>query len=140
MTTTPAPATTSVAPSWPHWTFRIVASLAALLLFIQSILAGQFIADKHDKLAFTLHQENATVASVVVVLLIVAAILSRWPGRGPIGPLIASIGLLVVTAGEAAAGYGKLTQLHVPLGVLLIGIAVGMAIAAWRRPVHITSV
>jgi hypothetical protein len=139
MTTTIAPTTSSVAPAWPHWTFRIVATVAALLLFVQSVLAGQFIADKSDKLAFVLHRENATLASVVVVLLIVAAILSRWPGRGPGGPIVASIGLLVVTAGEAAAGYGKLTQLHVPLGVLLIGISVGMAIAAWRRPVHIVT-
>ena len=44
--------------------------------------------------------------------------------RGPIG-------LLVVTAGEAAAGFAKLTQLHIPLGVLLIGIAAWMAISSW---------
>ncbi|HEX4057357.1 MAG TPA: hypothetical protein VHX87_03450 [Galbitalea sp.] len=121
----------SVHPTWPLWTYRIVATLAAVLLFIQSIFAGEFIADKHDKLAFMLHRENATVASVVVLLLVVAAILWIKPGGGPRTVLPRAIGLLVVTAGEAAAGYAKLTQLHVPLAVLLIGIAAWMAISSW---------
>jgi hypothetical protein len=129
MTTTTLP--TKTAPTWPLWAYRIVATLAAVLLFIQSILAGQFIADKHDKLALTLHRENATVASVVVLVLVVAAILSVWPGGGPRTVIPRAIGLLVVTAGEGAAGYAKLIQLHVPLGVLLIGIAAWMAIASW---------
>jgi hypothetical protein len=119
------------APAWPLWTYRIVATLAAVLLFVQSILAGQFIADKHDKIAFTLHRENAMLSVVVVLLLVIAAILSVKPGGGPRTVLPRAIGLLVVAAGEAAAGFAKLTQLHVPLGVLLIGIAVWMAVSSW---------
>jgi hypothetical protein len=131
MTTTPTSPSTTLAPTWPAWTYRIVATLAAVLLFIQSILAGQFIADKHDKLAFMLHRENAILATVVVLVLVLAAILSVWPGGGRRTVLPRAIGLLVVTAGEAAAGFGKLTQLHVPLGVLLIGIAAWMAVSSW---------
>lgn len=119
------------APGWPLWTYRIVASVSALLLFIQSVLAGQFLGDKHDKLAFMLHRENAILATIVVLVLVIAAILSIWPGSGPRTVLPRAIGLLVVTAGEAAAGFAKLTWLHVPLGVLLIGIAAWMAIASW---------
>jgi hypothetical protein len=135
MTSTP-PATTSssAAPAWPLWTYRIVATLAAVLLFVQSILAGQFIADKHDKLAFMLHRENAIISVVVVLVLVVAAILTVWPGGGRKSVLPRAIGLLVVTAGEAVAGFTKLTALHVPLGVLLIGIAAMMAVLSWRRP------
>ena len=137
MTTTTAHSPARVAPSWPLWTYRIVASVAAVLLFAQSILAGQFIGDKNDKIAFMLHRENAILASVVVLLLVVAAILSIWPGGGPRAVLPRAIGLLVVTAGEGAAGFAKLTALHIPLGVLLIGIAAWMAIASWmphRKP------
>jgi hypothetical protein len=123
----------SAAPTWPLWTYRIVATLAAVLLFIQSILAGQFIADKHDKIAFTLHRENAIISVIVVLVLVVAAILTVWPGGGRKTVLPRAIGLLVVTAGEAAAGFAKLTALHVPLGVLLIGIAAMMAVLSWRR-------
>ncbi|HEX4401861.1 MAG TPA: hypothetical protein VGF80_12355 [Galbitalea sp.] len=123
------------APAWPLWAYRIVASLAALLLFIQSVLAGQFLGDKHDKLAFALHRENAIISTIVVLVLVIAAILTVWPGGGPKTVLPRAIGLLVVTAGEAAAGFAKLTALHVPLGVLLIGIAVMMAVLAWRRPI-----
>jgi hypothetical protein len=123
----------SVAPTWPLSTYRIVATLAAVLLFIQSILAGQFIADKHDKIAFTLHRENAIISVIVVLVLVVAAILTVWPGGGRKTVLPRAIGLLVVTAGEAAAGFAKLTALHVPLGVLLIGIAAWMAVLSWRR-------
>jgi hypothetical protein len=121
----------TIAPAWPAWTYRIVATLAAVLLFIQSILAGEFIADKSDKLAFTLHRENAILSVIVVLVLVVAAILSVWPGGGRRTVLPRAIGLLVVTAGEAVAGFAKLTQLHVPLGVLLIGIAAWMAISSW---------
>ena len=128
--TTVAPAT-SVSPPWPLWTYRVVATLAAVLLFIQSILAGQFIADKNDKFAFMLHRENAVLASVVVLILVIAAILSVKPGGGSRAVIPRAIGLLVVTAFEGFAGFQKLTALHVPLGVLLIGIAAWMAIASW---------
>lgn len=136
MTPTPASDETSTskhqsAPAWPFWTYRIIATLAAILLFVQSILAGQFIADKNDRIAFALHRENAVLASVVVLILVVAAILTVWPGGGPRRVLPRAIGLLVVTAFEGFAGFAKLTQLHVPLGVLLIGIAAWMAIASW---------
>jgi hypothetical protein len=131
MTKTTAPTTTSVPPTWPAWAYRIVATLAAVLLFIQSILAGQFIADKNDKVAFMLHRDNAIVSVIVVLVLVVAAILSVWPGGGRRTVLPRAIGLLVVTAGEAAAGFAKLTALHIPLGVLLIGIAAWMAISSW---------
>lgn len=131
MTTTTIPTTKSVPPTWPAWAYRIVATLAAVLLFIQSILAGQFIADKNDKFAFTLHRENAIVSVVLVLVLVVVAILSVWPGGGRRTVLPRAVGLLVVTAGEAAAGFAKLTQLHIPLGVLLIGIAAWMAISSW---------
>jgi hypothetical protein len=131
MTTTPTIQTPSVAPTWPVWTYRIVATLAAVLLFIQSILAGQFIADKQDKIAFELHRDNAMISVVVVLVLVVAAILTVWPGGGRKTVLPRAVGLLVVTAGEAAAGFAKLPALHVPLGVALIGIAAWMAISSW---------
>jgi hypothetical protein len=131
---TSTPATTTVRPAWPLWTYRIVATVAAVLLFVQSILAGQFLGDKTNKLAFALHRENAILSVAVVLVLVVAAILSVRPGGGPRAVLPRAIGLLVVTAGEAVAGFAKLTALHVPLGVLLIGIAAWMAIASWRRP------
>jgi hypothetical protein len=132
--TSPAKISSSIAPTWPLWTYRIVATLAAVLLFVQSILAGQFIADKHDKLAFMLHRENAIFSVALVLVLVIAAILTVWPGGGRKAVLPRAIGLLVVTAGEAVAGFTKLTALHVPLGVLLIGIAAMMAVLSWRRP------
>jgi hypothetical protein len=131
MTSSTVAPSTSSAPTWPLWIYRIVATLAAVLLFIQSILAGQFIGDKHGKLAFMLHRDNAIIASVVVLILVIAAILSVKPGGGPRTVLPRAIGLLIVTAGEGAAGFAKLTALHVPLGVLLIGIAAWMAISSW---------
>ena len=133
MTTTSTSAA-KTAPTWPLWTYRIVATVAAVLLFVQSILAGEFIGDKNDKFAFMLHRENAILATDIVLVLVVAAILTVWPGGGPKTVLPRAIGLLLVTAGEAAAGFAKLTQLHVPLGVLLIGIAIMMAVLAWRPP------
>jgi hypothetical protein len=92
-----------IEPAWPPWSYRIVSTIAALLLFVRSILAGEFIADKHNKLAFMLYCENAIVSVVVVLVLVVAAVLTVWPGGGRKTVLPRAIGLLVVTAGEAAA-------------------------------------
>lgn len=138
MTAQDAPA--GRAPSWPRWALRISLTLAALLLLSQSITAGLFLADLRG--AFPVHRELATAAGIALIVGFVAAILcvrlcgdARWP-------IWATLGMLALMSLQAFAGYKSLTALHVPLGVVTIVIALGLAAWSWipwsdatRRPV-----
>ena len=113
------------------WLYRISSGLAALSLFLQSVTAGQFISDKHDHLAFTLHRTNAMIAAVLVIVVIVAAILMRVRENGRMGRVWESIALFVLVALVIVAGFAKLTPLHIPLAVAIIAMSLGMAVTAW---------
>jgi hypothetical protein len=76
---------------WVYWPFRVVVSAAGVLLFNQAVFAGQFLSGTFGVLHT--HQENATVAGLVVLAAALAAILIRWPGRGPSWPIFACLGV-----------------------------------------------
>ena len=119
--------------SWFVWPFRLGASLAAVLLCDQAVFAGQFLSGTFGSLHT--HRENATVAGVSVLVTAVFAALLRWPGRGPIWPLFACLGLFAAIAAQIAAGFARVLALHVPLGVLIIMVGVHLAVWSWRyRP------
>jgi hypothetical protein len=118
-------------PEWPRWLLRISLTLAAVLLFAQSITAGLFIADL--RAAFPVHREMATAAAVAVVLSIVAAILCVRLRRDVRWPIAATVGMLGLMSLQAFAGFRSLTALHVPLGVLTITLAIVFAGWAWIR-------
>lgn len=107
---------------WPDGLLRICLSATAVLMFTQSVLAGLFMGGMHW--AFAAHRELATVAGIAVMASIVAAILARRLGRAPRWPIAATIGLLAVMSLQAFAGFRSLTALHVPLGVIVILLAV----------------
>jgi hypothetical protein len=110
---------------------RIMTLVTAIMLFDQAIFAGQFLSGVYPMLR--VHSENANYASLVVLLLIVAAVLLRWPGQGPWWPILASTGLLVLVAGQMVLGYSRVLAIHIPLGVSIIVLAIGLAVWAWRR-------
>lgn len=114
------------------WIFaRIVWSLAALSLFLQSVTAGEFIADKHDHLAFTLHMLNAFLATILVLAALIAVVLIRATGRGPAWPIAGSAVVLALVLAEIAVGFARVVPLHIPLAVAIIAVAVGMAVWTW---------
>ena len=120
------------APRWPRWVFRVVSVVAAILLFDQAIYAGQFLDGTYDSLH--VHRENATYAGVSVLVLLVAAILVRWPGRGPWWPIAACVGIFALVALQIVLGFARAISVHVPLGVATILLAAALALWAWRRP------
>ena len=118
---------------WTRWPVRIASSLAALLLFDQAVFAGQFLAGTFP--ALQTHRDNATYAGVAVVIAAVAAALVRWPGRGPIWPMLAFLGLFGLIAVQIAIGFLRLLAVHIPLGVTIILAGVLLAAWSWRyRP------
>jgi hypothetical protein len=101
------------------------------MLFNQAVFAGQFLDGTYDSLHA--HRENATYAGISVLISAVAAVLVRWPGRGPWWPILASIGIFGLIALQIVLGFARAISLHVPLGVATIVLAVGLAVWAWRR-------
>ncbi|MGW9630471.1 hypothetical protein ACWGST_07180 [Agromyces sp. NPDC055520] len=115
---------------WPLRFLRIALTVTALLMFGQAVLAGLFMGGQSS--AFAWHREMATVAGIAVMVSIVAAILARRLGRAPRWPIWATTGLLALMSLLAFAGFRSLTALHVPLAVITILFAAGLAAWALR--------
>ena len=119
------------APRWPLWAFRVTSTVAAIMLFDQAVFAGQFLDGGYGSLQT--HRENATYAGIAVLLSGVAAVLVRWPGRGPWWPALACLGVFGLVALQIALGYARAITFHVPLGVAIILLEASLAFCAWRR-------
>jgi hypothetical protein len=117
-------------PGWVRWPFRVVMSVAGVLLFDQAVFAGQFLSGTFG--ALHTHRENATFAGITVVLAAVAAVPMRWPGRGPLWPVFACLGLFGLIGLQIALGHARVLAIHIPLGVSIILLAGWLVYWAWR--------
>jgi hypothetical protein len=117
--------------TWHYWPYRIVLSIATVLLFDQAVFAGQFLDGSYPSLAT--HRENATYAGIAVVVAALAAIPIRWPGQGPWWPMAATFGLFGLIAAQIALGFARVLAIHIPLGVSIIVLAVLLVRWAWRK-------
>ncbi len=119
------------AGSWPLVIARATSATLAILALAQAALAGSFLGGQYN--ALMLHSVGARVTTVLsVVQVVVLVIVSRTGGpRWPIG-----VGALVTIlfVAEFASGELRLTALHVPLGVLLIGGILQLTASVWRLP------
>jgi hypothetical protein len=132
MTTAEVPVTPLAKPRWPKWVFRVTTTITAVLLFDQAIFAGQFLSGVYGALSD--HRTGSTIVAIAAALVFISAILLRWPGRGPIWPVIVCIVDFGLIALQITAGYHRWLGLHIPLGVLLIAFSIGLALRAWRKP------
>jgi heme A synthase len=106
-------------------------TVAATLLANQAVYAGQFLAGTYGSLHT--HRENATYAGIAVAAAAAAAVLLRWPGRGPLWPALASVGLFGLIAAQIMIGFARVVAVHIPLGVAIIVLAVLLTVWAWRQ-------
>lgn len=117
--------------TWHYWPYRIVLSIAAVLLFDQAVYAGQFLGGSFGSLLT--HRENATYAGITMAVAGIAAILIRWPGRGPWWPIAATFGLFGLIALQILLGFLRVLEIHIPLGVSIIVLTVLLLCWAWRK-------
>jgi hypothetical protein len=113
-----------------HWPFRVTMTVAAALLFNQAIFAGRMLSGSFP--ALHTHRENATYAGLAVLLAAVSAVPIRWPGRGPLWPALAGLGLFALIGLQILLGFARVLVVHVPLGVSIIVLGVLLTIWAWR--------
>src|SRR4051794_19790437 len=118
-------------PRWPRWLFRVCMTVAATLLANQAVYAGQFLAGTYGSLQT--HRENATCSGIAVAAAAASGVFLRWPGRGPLWPALASVGLFGLVAAQIAIGFARLVAVHIPLGVAIIVLAVLLTVWAWRQ-------
>lgn len=118
-----------------HWPFRLSMSVAALMLFDQSVFAGQFLSGSFT--ALHTHRENATYAGIAVLIAAASAALLRWPGspssHGPVWPLLACLALFGLIALQIVLGFTRTLTVHIPLGVTIILVATGLTVWSWRH-------
>jgi hypothetical protein len=122
------PAETERRPRVTLWLLRITATLNLLLVLMQPVLAGLFLSGDVD--AIDVH---ATVANTVafVSMGLVGVGVAYVVARGRWWVLIALIALLAAIVGQAFAGYARVLELHIPLGVAIVTGAVLLAIWVW---------
>lgn len=122
-------------PRWAPWPFAIAMTVTAGMVFLQSVFAGGLIAE--SVASEDAHRLNGMSLTLAFLIVLVTSIFVRWPGRGPIWPLVSSGVFIVLVMVQAVLGFAELVEFHVPLGVLITIGAVSNAVRAWklvRRP------
>ena len=130
---TPALSAPPAGPSAIHvatlWVFRLLTLAQATLFALQPISIGSFLDGTWT--AFEMHSivGGALLLPVTATTLVglVLAALSRRIGLGLVCLL-----LPVLTVAQIAIGHTRVLAVHVPLGVLLVALALWLAIWPWR--------
>lgn len=108
-----------------------VAVVTAAVFVAQPVLAGQLLTG--DGGARAVHGVIGTeiLGTLTLVQLVVAgAATRRRSGRR--APVVVAAALLAAVVVQAEAGYGGDVALHVPLGVVMVGLQVWLAAAVVR--------
>lgn len=110
--------------------FRVVAVVHAAMTAVQAIAAGALL--QASTTGLVVHQAVGGTLLLVATAQVPAAVLAWRPGRLPAWPIALSAGLLVAEAAQVALGATGVLAVHVPLGVAVVGTAVGLAVWTLR--------
>ncbi|MGY1855384.1 hypothetical protein [Modestobacter sp. SYSU DS0290] len=126
----PTAPTTRARPN-PVWSALV--GLTSLGVLLQGLWAGLFLRpDADGSTWYTLHQRGAEITMTLAALTVVAAAIWLRHRRDLLIGSALLLVLLVVEYLLGRAGGGSL-PLHVPLAMLLLGLAVWLPMAARRR-------
>ena len=104
--------------------YRWLTLLIAVLIFAQAALAGRFLFVDHD--AVDIHQAVANGLSVLVIVHVALALITRtkWSRRVPVLTALLAILVIIQTGlGYAGRESADVLAIHVPVGVLTFGVA-----------------
>lgn len=117
---------------WWLWLYRIIAILVALLAYLQSILAGQFLSGTYSSLLA--HQNTAAIIDMLLIVAIVIGLVITLWGRRSWWPAVIPASLLGLTSLQNQLGFARLLTVHIPLGVAIVMVTTVAAVWAWRLP------
>lgn len=106
--------------------------MAAAGYLFQAVSAGQFLQGDYDFLQ--IHQIGTTALDATMFLALIASALFKWLSHGPLLTFLGTLGVMLVSQAQAATGAARIVWLHVPLGVVLIGLVWVLAWYAWTLP------
>ncbi|MCC6944231.1 MAG: hypothetical protein IT335_06615 [Thermomicrobiales bacterium] len=116
--------------------YRVLTLVTAVLVLLQAFFAGQWIFKGNADL-LDLHEIMANVLFLGLVVQFFLATMIRFPGQA--GRVIVGANALMVllTTAQIGLGYSGSNSAdarawHVPLGVLLFGLAIAIASYSWR--------
>jgi hypothetical protein len=121
-------------PGWAVWTLRGLVLLVAALVLLQSVLAGLFVTG--DVGLLEAHSLNASFVTTLAFLQVIAAILVWRPGRGPAWPIWATLASFLLVEVQVGFGYARLVSLHIPMGVALFGLSIGLVAAVFSPSIR----
>lgn len=119
---------------WDRWAvraFRIPITAAAVMLFNQSLQAGEFMSGKFEFLEF--HRLGATVSEYLILLALIGAVWARIRGRYSLWPAGVTVLLFVAIQVQEWAGESRVLSVHIPLGVSIIVTVILLTVWAWRE-------
>ena len=120
----------SPGPRITLWLLRAVVTLFLLAVLAQPVLAGLYLSGEFDALA--VHGAIAGVVILLAMVLIGTALLFCTAGRGRFWPLPVAVATFLAAGLQTGFGYARQLGLHVPLGVVIVTVAVLLAAAVWR--------
>ena len=110
--------------------FRVVTTVHAAMTVVQAIAAGALL--QASTTGLVVHQAVGGTLLLVATAQVPVALLAWRPGRLPAWPIALSAGLVVAETAQVALGASGVLAFHVPLGVAIVGTAVGLAVWALR--------
>ena len=125
-------------PAWPWWLLRAVFTLQAVDAFLQPVFEGRFLSGDFPMLAA--HRTNASVVGVLAFVGVLVAILAWRIGRAPGTTAMVSAGLTTAVVLQVFLGYSRNLGVHIPLGVLIVGLSGVLAWWSWTHgPARLTA-
>lgn len=110
---------------------RFVVALTTLQILAQPFLAGAYLQGEFDALG--LHSTSGSTLAAVFLLQIAAAIGYWLIGRGSIVPVLVSVAMFLAVGLQIGMGFSRTLAVHIPLGVAIVGLAVGHSIWVFSR-------
>jgi len=113
------------------WLLRCTTAVVTVGVLLQPVLAGGYLSGDFDLLWW--HATNASVLMSVALAQIVVAVCFWLIGRGKPWPVLLSVALFFAAGVQTGMGYARVLWVHIPLGVALVLLALGLFAVVFHR-------
>jgi hypothetical protein len=111
---------------------RVVLVCHVLTVFAQSVFAGQFLSGSDSPVKF--HELTGWIVLLIsAIQILLAAVLMRSAVTS-LWLVLVSIFLFLCEGLQIGTGYGRVLNVHVPLGVIIVAAVSCQTISAFLKP------